>query len=77
MAKKLKLYVWEGVLTDYTSGVAFALAASVDEARDVIMQSEGEPSYKEAKYHGALWNDISSEPQVFEVSKGFAVWGGG
>jgi hypothetical protein len=31
--RKLKLYVWEDVLTDYTSGVMFALAESEEEPR--------------------------------------------
>lgn len=42
--KKLKLYVWEGVLTDYTDGVMFALAHNVEEAREVIC-----PGWNEAE----------------------------
>jgi len=67
----------EGVLTGYTTGIAFALESSIDEARDLIMQSNGYLSYKNAKNGGTLWDDISSEPKVFETPKGFAVWGGG
>jgi len=33
---RLRLYVWEGVLTDYTSGVMFALASSPARAREAI-----------------------------------------
>ena len=36
MAQALHLYLWEGVLSDYTDGVAFALAATVEEARLLI-----------------------------------------
>lgn len=32
----LRLFVWEGVLTDYTDGIMFALADSADQARDMI-----------------------------------------
>jgi hypothetical protein len=62
----LRLYVWEGVLTDYTSGVMFALAHSVEEARDLIR----------AMGSGATL-DLAQEPRVVEAPEGFAVWGGG
>lgn len=32
----LKLFVWDGVLVDYTSGVMFALAEDANQARDAI-----------------------------------------
>ena len=32
----MKLYVWHDVLTDYTSGVMFALAESPEHARETI-----------------------------------------
>ena len=39
MTKKLKLFVWKNVLSDYTSGIMFALAYDVEEARKAIMAS--------------------------------------
>jgi hypothetical protein len=77
VAVELKLFVWTGVLTDYTAGIAFALAESVDHARDVIMQREGHKPYLEEEYHGTLWSDLAAEPDVYERPVGFAVWGGG
>jgi len=38
MDKELKLYVWDNVLTDYTDGVAFALAYDVEEAVRVCIE---------------------------------------
>jgi len=63
----LKLYVWEDVLCDYTCGVMFALASSVEEAREVILSNGNYDSVRE---------DLKKEPQVFESLVGFAVWGG-
>lgn len=34
----LKLYVWEGVFADYSTGIAFALAESNTQAQELIMQ---------------------------------------
>lgn len=67
MRKKLKLYVWEDVLTDYTSGVMFALATSVDEARNLILK----------KWDYVPRDDLAREPRCIEAPEGFAVWGGG
>ena len=65
--KKLKLYVWENVLTDYTSGVMFALATSADEARSLILK----------KRDYVPPSDLAQEPKCIETPEGFAVWGGG
>ncbi len=72
--KNLKLFVWEDVLEDYTSGVMFALAENVEEARKVIMDKcEKEDSYTSK----TLQVDLASEPKVIDNSEGFYVWGGG
>jgi hypothetical protein len=67
MRKKLKLYVWEDVLTDYTSGIMFALATSSDEARHLLI--------KKCPYIPP--NDLAQEPKCIETPKCFVVWGGG
>lgn len=41
MTGKLKLYVWEDVLCNYSCGIMFALAHDVDEARREILESFG------------------------------------
>jgi hypothetical protein len=33
---KMKLFIWKGVLFDYTDGVVFALAKNVEDARKAV-----------------------------------------
>lgn len=69
----MKLYVWEGVLTDYTDGIMFALASSVEEAREQIRNA-----------HRKLWNsepyfeaDLAKVPDEYDSPVGFYLHGGG
>ena len=71
----LKLYVWTDVLTDYSSGIMFALAESADHAREIIHQEYEGKSYKEATWKGTVWNDLSNEPSVYDSAIGFLIWG--
>lgn len=68
--KKLKLYVWEGVLTDYTSGIAFALAYSAKEARQLIIAQHGYAT-------GQLIEDLKARPSVYAKPFGLSMYGGG
>jgi len=64
-----KLFVWEGVLYDYTSGVMFALAESVEEARSLVQEKCG--YIPDA--------DLAKEPHVCDPATekvGFCLWGG-
>ena len=75
MAKKrFYLYVWRNVLADYSSGIAFAVARSADEARRVATASLGSPWDK-----GQIHDDLKGKPERFPLSKpvGFAIYGGG
>ena len=67
MSEPLRLYVWDDVLCDWTSGIMFALAHSAEEARTLLR----------AAYMGLPESDIAREPRVVEEPEGFAVWGGG
>lgn len=69
MRKKLALYVWENVLTDYTDGIMFALAHDAEEARRLIVAKEGALS--------PVLEGLGAEPTVITEPEGFAVWGGG
>ena len=72
--KDLKLFIWEDVLTDHTSGIAFALAESVEEAREIIFAKKME----ESGYIGTTFEtDLASEPKVINNKEGFYIWGGG
>jgi len=67
--KKMKLFVWEGVLTGYTSGMMVAIAPTVEEARKQLK--------KRCDY--LLAEDLHKEPDVYDVTEpvAFHVWGGG
>lgn len=67
MRKNYKLYVWEGVLTDYTSGIMFAVATSVEEARKLLLE----------KCDYIPKEDLYQEPKVITTKKAFVTWGGG
>ena len=58
MSKKLKLYVWYDVLCDWTSGVAFSLASSPEEAKDLLMKSG---------LHEHQWDGLKLDGQDYEV----------
>lgn len=64
----LKLYVWEDVLNDYTSGIAFALAESIEQAREIIRE-KGLSDYG--------MKDLDSGPLVVDQPEGFYLYGGG
>jgi len=72
--KDLKLFIWKDVLTDYTSGIAFALAENVEEARKIIFAKfEKEEQYLSSR----LKADLSDEPEMIDTKDGFYIWGGG
>ena len=70
MKRKLKLFVWEDVLTDYTSGIMFALAESVEEARKIILENGGKGQY-------SVESELLKEPKVYEDKMGLFLYGGG
>lgn len=68
MNKELKLYVWEDVLRDYSSGIMFALASSVEEAREMLL----------AKCNYIPESDLNKTPKIYQNEKvAFELWGGG
>jgi len=67
MTKNMRLFVWERVLIDYSAGVMFALAETVEQAREQIL----------AKCHYVPSGDLEKEPVAYDTPVGFAVWGGG
>jgi hypothetical protein len=85
----LKLFVWEGVLRDYTPGIAFALAHDADEARRLIVAQEYRPgearneilsgarSIYDDSLQPSIAGELRSEPRVFDAPVGFALRGGG
>ncbi len=69
----LKLYVWEGVLTDYTSGIAFALAESEEEARNLLLTQLGW-SMAQCKVNEPA---LLGPARCVESAEAFHLWGGG
>lgn len=72
--RDLKLFVWENVLTDYTSGRAFALAENVEEARKIIFDRF---KTEEGYLSDTLKADLADEPKVMDCKEGFHILGGG
>ena len=63
---KLKLFVWEDVLYDWSAGVMFALAETVKEARELILK----------ECHYVVKEDLAKEPKVVTEKEAFVIWGG-
>jgi hypothetical protein len=74
--KKLQLYVWEDVLTDYTSGIIFALATSPEKAREIILDTHGWKENGVVVPKGVVWEELQKEPKVFCTPVGFVIYGG-
>lgn len=78
----MKLYIWNGVLTDWSDGIAFAMAESLDEAHKVLLRGyHGDDCDVDGIMSGdvvsCLWNEIQfKEPEVHESPYGFAMYGG-
>jgi len=65
--KNLKLYVWEDVLWDWKAGIMFALAESVEQAREILLRR-----YPDSF---SVSEDITKEPTIYNSPTGFAQWG--
>jgi hypothetical protein len=81
MTKKLKMFVWRDVLTDYTSGIICVLAHDIDEAREVLRTNEDWGIITRddgSKYVGPLVTETDHvEPEVYETPSVAYVFGGG
>ena len=62
------LWVWEDVLEDYTYGIMFAVAPTVEEARELILLEAGNNYYKDM-----VNKDLLHEPKRYTLeTKGAA-----
>lgn len=70
--KKLKLYVWNGVLADWTDGIAFALDSSPEEAVNELKKAglDCDRYFRGTKLQGV-------EPEVYDTAYGHWIYGGG
>lgn len=67
-----KLYVWEGVLCDYTDGIAFALAESPEKAAEMLKKEIGGGMWESAHWEGIKLDGVLP----VEKDCGYC-WGGG
>ena len=67
MSQKLKLFIWENILTDWQFGIAFALAPDVETARKMLLE---ECDYLPAE-------DLAKEPKVCSEPVAYVLAGGG
>lgn len=66
---KLKLFVWYPALSDYTDGIIFAYAESVEAARSMILEKNA---------YASVEADITRNPGVYDNEPvHFVIWGGG
>lgn len=70
---KLKLYVWEQVLCDYTCGMVCVLAHNEEEAWKLLKEKDWR-AYEMLR--GINPEDIE-RPRVVDKPEAFVVWGGG
>lgn len=65
-----KLYVWEDVLCDWTCGVIFALAPTLEDARRIVLANSPE------ELLGAVRKEMDREPDVYTTPYGHVTIGG-
>ena len=70
---KLKLFVWENVLTDHTAGIMFAFAENVEDAKKAILEKTKEQGYNALYYK----NELDNKPyRAITETEGFYIDGG-
>lgn len=73
--RRLKLYVWEDVLEDWTPGIMFALAKDANAARELI--SPGYLKRKAESVHRTWMDtDLDKDPVEVTAPAGFSCSGG-
>lgn len=70
MKRGMSLYVWYGVFGDYTDGIAFALAASKEDAIQEIARGQGRQADMVIETLEQL------EPEVYTGAMGHMLRGG-
>lgn len=70
----MKLYIWHGVLEDYTGGVAFAMAETEDAARLLICDRVVAEGLYSLKY---IASDLTDAPDEVHDAAAAGYCGGG
>ena len=73
----LKLYVWQGFGNDYTEGLAFAIASSEEEAKQLVLNYIGLEDNPDTdyKFDDADWGELTVHNLSTPIAG--AVFGGG
>lgn len=66
----LKMFVWTGVLSDYTSGMVCVLAHSKEEAYDIVRKTESLSDSSKGEI-------LAMEPETVSKPSLVCVYGGG
>lgn len=69
MSDELKVYVWEDVLRDYSSGMVVIIAHNLDEAREVFLKKYPDEQYILNDFFGSP-HEVVTEPDAFYVYGG-------
>ena len=67
--KKLKMFAWENVLTDYTSGLVCILAYDLKSAKKVFLKKYPDGQYLLDNFFGSPYQEIV-KPEAFYVYGG-------
>ena len=68
--KKLKLFVWENVLCDWTCGHIVVFASSVQNAREVVRATI------DGCDHHSLLEVFTKDPIIYDDAVAIPCWGG-
>lgn len=69
MEKRLRLYVWQNALVDYSPGIMFSLAETPKEARRLILEK--------SDYSESVRQELTKKPEVYKNKVAFYLFGGG
>lgn len=63
MGKKLRLYIWPNFAPDYTGGLAFAIAESEEEAKEMIEKKSG------YHYKPTAWGKVEVKTMTIKLAR--------
>ena len=65
----MKLYVWDNVLTDYTDGIMFAVAESLEQAREALLEQDRRQFNCNGRNSSSVLRDLEREPKVYDLTE--------
>lgn len=76
---KMKLFVWDGVLADYTDGLIIAFAPNIEAARKMVKLEDGSRDEIWNRDDSAVYRVVyETEPVIYDGKMAARImWGGG